>query len=563
MLDANGGDLFYDAVMVEIGQTLHSYVTGTFSSTNLAYVEPVSYVNILGSSHDLQVTREALNVGTLTAHIVDSSLDPSQSTLIRPGRSVRLTAYGSAVGMTGPGWVTVFVGTTTHATVEYDLVQPNAAKRAHIELTAVDATQQLANQARAEGVGTIPELPYVLEGAGVPWNVNGSGNQVPTAVVVANNDSASALDQVGVTRDSVLGYAWVDRRGVLQAWDRSKISTTLAGAVLNESVYKDVVVGYDTDSLVNEVTVRFLAYDPDTGETNEVVHGPYRDETSIAAWGVHSAEFAVQGINDDEPSMITYAQSILTANSTPMIRLNSMDLTIDLTTDWTTVATASWFFAVDLYDLVSVTCARASIAAQQARVTGIQHSISGPDSKWTTQLEFNANSVVASPSFTPSPTAGAGGLTIGQLLRPLGEISMWYGTKAQCPSGWLVCDGTAFDGTAYPDLKAFLGGATTTPNFTDRFPIGAGTKAVGTALGTPSAVLAAANLPAHHHAVPLQYAATTTTGGTAIRITDDNNSTSGGGTGATAQTSDTGSATPTPVDILNPWRSVWFIIRAR
>lgn len=41
---------------------------------------------------------------------------------------------------------------------------------------------------------------------------------------------------------------------------------------------------------------------------------------------------------------------------------------------------------------------------------------------------------------------------------PLGAITAYYGTVA--PSGYLLCDGSSFDSTAYPALAALLGGNT-------------------------------------------------------------------------------------------------------
>lgn len=91
-------------------------------------------------------------------------------------------------------------------------------KSSRIYLTAVDPVQTLASARRPQGVGKVSDLPYVLEGAGVPWSINGNGNQVASATVVSTNDNATALDQIAITRDSELGYAWVDRNGVAQAW---------------------------------------------------------------------------------------------------------------------------------------------------------------------------------------------------------------------------------------------------------------------------------------------------------------------------------------------------------
>ena len=60
---------------------------------------------------------------------------------------------------------------------------------------------------------------------------------------------------------------------------------------------------------------------------------------------------------------------------------------------------------------------------------------------------------------------------------PTGTVVMWLGTNA--PDGWLICDGSDFDITAYPELHTHLGTVynyTTgkTPDFRGLYPGGAG-----------------------------------------------------------------------------------------
>jgi hypothetical protein len=154
---------------------------------------------------------------------------------------------------------------TQKADVEYQLLARDTTRRAVISLTAVDAVTRLAQESRPDGVGTIDELPWVLEGCGVPWSVNGNGNQVPASTVtVASNDQATAVDQVAVTRDSRGGYAWVDRRGVLKAWDADKISTTVAATLAEADYTADFGISYATDRVVNVVQVEAYEVNPAT-----------------------------------------------------------------------------------------------------------------------------------------------------------------------------------------------------------------------------------------------------------------------------------------------------------
>ena len=86
---------------------------------------------------------------------------------------------------------------------------------------------------------------------------------------------------------------------------------------------------------------------------------------------------------------------------------------------------------------------------------------------------------------------------------PAGVITMWSGSIASIPSGWLLCNGSG--GT--PDLR-------------DRFVMGAGsTYAVGAVGGSSVAFLSTANLPAHTH--------TGTTASTSIAHTHGFSATSG------------------------------------
>jgi hypothetical protein len=368
---------YVDGVMLELGDVVHDFVEGSVTTVGLPFIPPLPYVNVLGTTHDITVTREGLNVGTLTAHIVDSALDPTQSSIIRPGRAVRLSAYD------GASWRELFTGAATHASVDYVLRRRDSSKRADIELTAVDNVQRLGNQQRAEGVGTIAELPYVLEGCGVPWNVNGSGAQVPSATIASSDEGRSALDQVSTTRDTQLGLAWVNRLGVLYAVDNAHRSTTPVGTI-DEDTYSDVGLTFDTASLMNEIVVSNTTYDADVEANDVETYGPFRDTDSIAEWGVAHVDFVTQGLAQDEATIAAFAQQVLDANSTPAIQLDTVSLHVDVADDWSAVE--SWFAWVELYDVIAVTCARADMSDTPARIVRITHTISGPDSKWQIEL---------------------------------------------------------------------------------------------------------------------------------------------------------------------------------
>ncbi|MBT56589.1 MAG: hypothetical protein CMF72_24715 [Mameliella sp.] len=504
---------------------------------DLQFLPPAYYVDVLGSTNSIEVQREELNVGFLTAVIINSALDPSEAASdLVPGRRIRLMAripetgfddldYGEGLyGGEATEWSPIFTGQIEKPTVKYDLLHKDPAKRSRITITAVDPATALSRVGRLEGVATIDELPYVLEGAGIPWNVNGSGNQVPDAVVVSTNENASAVDQVAITRDTALGYAWVDRFGILQAWDAAELVENLPAnpggvTALDEADYgRDVDVDYDTDVCINAVKVVVLQINV-TGETNEITFGPYRDEPSIRANGLHPATYTVHGIGDaDVP---TYAAAILAANATPRRRINSVSVPVR-------ERRALPKTLIDVGELLTVSNERAGID-ELHRVAAVRHSISATNkgTRWSVGLSFVGTDRVAAATEAPSLAPG-GGRTLAELYRPVGEVTMWFGAAGDVPDGWLILDGDTFDGEVYPKLAELLGG-TTLPNLIDRFPIGAGTKELGTAGGDPTKVITQDR--AFNTAV---------TSGGQVRV----------------------ELVESPLDVMPPWRAVHFIIRA-
>lgn len=416
---ADAVDAYFDGGTVLAGHTFAwtgsaNASPSTDTSTALAFIEPVPYLNVLGPTHDIKITRDELDVGLLTATILDAALDPAKAELLRPGRRVRATALDPDSGE----WTPLFFGKAQNAKVTYDYKTAAVpdAKRARITLVAVDNVAAVAAVPREEGVSELAELPYLLEGAGVPWNVNGSGSQAASATVVARNPNAYLLDQIAISRDSALGYAWVDRHGVVQAWDSAEMTTT-AAAVFTESNYTDLVIDYDTERCINTVSLTYLRFNLVSGETVEVPYGPYVDTASRKQWGPLSAEFTIQGGIESDADMAAFAASVLAANSTPTVRINSVTLAV-LTAEQVAYALR------DLYDLVEVDNADADLD-DELRITGVEHTIT-PD-KWLTTYSFAADGGVAPPQSTPSPRTNAG------------DTNGWLALTHEGSSGTLQC----------------------------------------------------------------------------------------------------------------------------
>ena len=90
---------------------------------------------------------------------------------------------------------------------------------------------------------------------------------------------------------------------------------------------------------------------------------------------------------------------------------------------------------------------------------------------------------------------------------PIGTIVMW--PSATAPTGWLICNGQSITGDAYADLRTVLGGATTVPNLSGRFPLGSGNSSttgstshsLASSGGEEKHTLTTAEMPAHKHTI--------------------------------------------------------------
>lgn len=367
--------------------TPHASVS-TYTDSLLENVTSAPYVNVLGEATDVACTREELNVGSMQATVASPALDPAVADVLDPGRQFRLTAFNPLTGAQEP----LVSGKLLNARAEYYPANP-ASQSVVVTASGTDAVTQLANSRRPDAVAAVADLPWVLEGCGVPWNVNGSGAQVSSATIAATNDNASALDQVALARDTELGFAWLDRFSVLQAW------STLPSTVdwyLDETVYnRSIKVDYDSDRLVNSVVVRRQWNHPTEGP-KEDVYGPYNDSASVEVRGVHQKEFTVAGMAPG--SIPAYAAEILAANSTPQKLIRSVTIPI-------TGTEALKYAFVELYDLCQVT---SGSLVQQSRVTRVSHKLEAtPDGgRWLVELEFASDGGVASPTVQP-PVQGA------------------------------------------------------------------------------------------------------------------------------------------------------------
>ncbi|GAB7003912.1 hypothetical protein JCM18899A_13840 [Nocardioides sp. AN3] len=195
--------------------------TSTETITSYLFVEPRAYQNILSGSHEINISRAPLDASTMTAVVVDPTLDPADTDedVLAVGRVVRVMA------LVGSVWEPIYTGSIDNVVTTYVPNKNTGEVKRRIEVHAIDAAQTLANFKSADGYDyLLGHTKNALPATNVPYLVNGvAWPYAAGAAACAKNADASVLDQLAISRDTVLGaLAWVDRRGRLQAWDLTK-----------------------------------------------------------------------------------------------------------------------------------------------------------------------------------------------------------------------------------------------------------------------------------------------------------------------------------------------------
>lgn len=166
---------------------------------------------------------------------------------------------------------------------------------------------------------------------------------------------------------------------------------------------------------------------------------------------------------------------------------------------------------------------------------------------------------------------------------PAGAMTLFGGPTAGIPSGWLVCDGSAVNRITYAKLFAAIGttwgagdGSTTfnLPNFTDRFPVGVGSNAVGavggsgnTSAGTSHTHSSASTDSggSHSHSIPQGTDQTSSVGGTAVFTVSHQSHTHGGTNSGGSHTHAVSGSTGAEASHFHtnnvPFGAVYYIIR--
>ena len=363
------------------------------------YAEPDErFIDITGGYNNFTIERDELDISTMNGIVVDPTLSPARAdATIMPGRAIRVSAFRPGVGF----W-RKFTGTLGPSSVEYDPLEDEKRQKVKISVSAVGKESALAQASRPGVALTAAGLPALaLAQAGVPWDVDGSTGITP-ASSVADNESATALDQVALTRDTVGGTAWVDPTGILRF--RTALGAKSTGPdTMGPADYSaaGLKVGFSTDNLINQVLVTRLIRASD-GSTEERTAGQtYEDGASVRKWGAHSAPLTIASTPGGTADAETAAQRILDGNATPSLAIEEVAVNSADERDHA---------FHDLYDLITVTADTIDGEIVKAlRVARIKDEFTtekrpGGQGRWKTTYGFKVNGTVASPSIQPALT---------------------------------------------------------------------------------------------------------------------------------------------------------------
>lgn len=357
-----------------------------------------TWTDVSGPTRNINIDREAGDVGLLNARISDATLDPTTTATLKPGQELRVSALNGTV------WTRLFTGVVQSLSVYYE---DKTSNKPTIEISAADRVADMSAISQSRLMETIEGLREILNV--VPYNINGS-TASGTGTVAATNDNQTLWQSVLTTRDSFLAYAWVDASNIVKVFDDAHLPTSAVGTI-GPSVYSGIESDFNTDEIINSVMVEFLRYSTTTDEAVVVPYGPYEDSSSIAQWGMRRATYRISLPTESTSAISAYANSVLSRMSGGGIRTRSVTVPIRSAAE---VANGVY----DLIDKVSVV-GRDGTTTTTTRIGGISHSITA--TSWQVTYEFTngigapSSGADTTTSLIPDGSVGSTQLSSGVL----------------------------------------------------------------------------------------------------------------------------------------------------
>lgn len=239
---------------------------------------------VFSSAHSVRVRRgltaygvtEKLEPGVCEVVFVDDALSPLSYDATRPGRPLRVGV--NVVEGDDLVYEPIFTGEIDRDSLQID----KATGKTRLVITAYDAVPTLAGHPYTTAhAGTFAQrVTPILEDAGVAYEVHDDDPDEPTGTLPTNQQTA--LGQLLLARDTMHGYLYVDRFNVVQAYaddqrNRDAPDITVTDGSVGGLDYIEVDPGFDTDDLVNVLTIETLAEPDNLTET-------FTDEDSVTAW---------------------------------------------------------------------------------------------------------------------------------------------------------------------------------------------------------------------------------------------------------------------------------------
>lgn len=253
----------------------------------------------------------------------NATLDPAQGSgthVMKKGDTVRVHMNNASGTSRKTGTFII-----TKVSTAIDLKKPPGRQYLMTVQLRGKGVTGVAGVGASKGVDTIDDLSDVITGADfeIGGDGYGSGRTTPigTSTEVAYVEVASELDQILTTRDSNPGVmAFEDPDGRIQVFDSATQRTGAATFTLGPDEYSDIDMRFDTDHIVNVLTIKYLEKvkaggTGDAGKATRIKEHDhtFEDAPSIAKYGRFKRTHTVHKKID----FSDYADKVFAANADP------------------------------------------------------------------------------------------------------------------------------------------------------------------------------------------------------------------------------------------------------